>query len=144
MKIDKIIYLIDIIQEKTNEFILKELNQVGFNDITPSHADVLAILFQHGECTIADIVNNTHKNSSLVTTLVKNLIKLGYISSKKDNNKLTTIFLTEKGTELEPKFREISQKLYDIEYKGISENEKEIFEKELNRIYNKYLDIKSL
>jgi len=140
MKTDKTIYLIGRIREKANEFILKELKQVGFKDIAPSHGDILATLFQHGECTMTDIANSIHRDRSTVTTLVSKLIKLGYISSKKDasDNRSTIIFLTEKGEELEPSFKDISQKLYDIEYKDISEDEKEIFKKILEKIYNNF------
>jgi len=140
MKTDKTIYLIGRIREKANEFILKELKQVGFKDIAPSHGDILATLFQHGECTMTDIANSIHRDRSTVTTLVSKLIKLGYISSKKDasDNRSTIIFLTEKGEELEPSFKDISQKLYDIEYKDISEDEKEIFKNILEKIYNNF------
>lgn len=140
MKTDRTIYLIGRIREKANEFILKELEQVGFKDIASSHGDILATLFKQGECTMTDIANSIHRDRSTVTTLVNKLIKLGYISSKKDvnDNRSTIIFLTEKGRELEPSFKEISQNLYNIEYKGISEDEKKVFEKILEKIYNNF------
>jgi DNA-binding MarR family transcriptional regulator len=140
MKTDKTIYLIGRIRERANEFILKELEQIGFNDIAPSHGDILVTLFKHGECTMTDIANSIHRDRSTVTTLVNKLIKLGYIASKKDvnDNRSTIIFLTKKGKDLEPSFKEISQKLYDMEYKGVSEDEKEIFKKILKKIYNNF------
>jgi len=140
MKTDETIYLISRIREKANVFILKELEQIGFMDIAPSHGDILATLFQHVECTMTDIANSIHRDRSTVTSLVNKLIKLGYILSKKDVNdsRSTIIFLTEKGRELEPGFKKISQKLYNIEYKDISDNEKEVFEKILEKIYNNF------
>jgi len=140
MKTDKTIYLIGRIREKANEFILKELEQVGFTNIAPSHGDVLATLFKHNECTMTDLANNIHRDRSTVTTLVNKLIKLGYVSSKKDANdsRSRIIFLTEKGKVLETEFIKISQKLYDIEYKELSEEEKEIFQKILIKIYNNF------
>jgi len=140
MKTDETIYLIGRIREKANLYILKELVQLGLKDIAPSHGDILATLFQHGECTMTDIANSINRDRSTVTSLVNKLIKLGYILSKKDVNdsRSTIIFLTEKGKELEPGFKKISQRLYNIEYKGISDNEKEIFEKILEKIYNNF------
>jgi DNA-binding MarR family transcriptional regulator len=140
MKTDKTIYLIGRIREKANEFILKELELVGFKDIATSHGDILVTLFKHSECTMTDIANSIHRDRSTVTTLVNKLIKLGYVSSKKDSNdsRSTIIFLSEKGKELEPSFKEISQKLYDIEYKGISEDEKEMFGNILEKIYHNF------
>lgn len=140
MKTDKTIYLIGRIHEKANNLILRELSSVGFKDISPSHGDILVTLFKNTECTMTDLSNSIHRDRSTVTTLVNKLIKLGYVSSKKDvrDNRSTIIFLSEKGKELEPSFREISQKLYDIEYKGISELEKEFFQKILEKIYNNF------
>jgi Transcriptional regulators len=140
MRTDKTIYLVGRIREKANEFILKELELVGFKDIAPSHGEILATLFRHNECTMTELANSIHRDRSTVTTLVNKLIKLGYVSSKKDpnDNRSTIIFLSEKGRELEPSFREISEKLYDIEYKGITEEEKETFQKILEKIYNNF------
>jgi DNA-binding MarR family transcriptional regulator len=140
MKTDNTIALMGEIQEKANKFILKELEQVGFTDIAPSHGGILATLFKYGECTMTDISNNIRRDRSTVTALVNKLTKLGYISSRKDikDNRSTIIFLTEKGRELEPRFKDISQKLYDIEYEGISESDKEVFENILKKIYNNF------
>lgn len=140
MKTNKTIYFIGRIREKANQFILKELAQVGFVNIAPSHGDILATLFQHGECTMTDVASSISRDRSTVTALVNKLIKLGYISSKKDVNdsRSTIIFLTKKGKELEPNFKEISHKLFEIEYKNISENEKEVFERVLEKIYNNF------
>jgi len=140
MKTNKTIYQIGRIREKANEFILKELELIGFKDIAPSHGDILATLFQHGECTMTDMANSIHRDRSTVTTLINKLTRLGYVSTRKDvnDNRSTIISLTEKGKELEPSFKEISQKLYDIEYKGISENEKETFQRILEKIYNNF------
>ncbi|WP_253203696.1 DUF2798 domain-containing protein [Clostridium estertheticum] len=55
-----------------------------------------------------------------------------------NDNRSTIIFLTKKGKELEPRFKEISQELYNIEYKCISENEKEVFQRVLEKIYNNF------
>ena len=136
MNTDKSIYTIGRIREKANIFLLKELAQIGFKDIAPSHGDILVTLFQHHELPMTEIANRIHRDRSTVTTLVNKLMKLGYISSKKDSydNRSTIVFLTEKGKALEPYFEKISQKLYETEYKGISEQEKQIFQSVLEKI----------
>ena len=140
MKKDNTIYQIARIREKVNRFLLNELDQIGFSDLAPSHGDILATLYENKELTMTEIANNIHRDRSTVTTLVNKLIKLGYICSRKDpeDNRATIITLTEKGRQLEPGFREISQKLYDIEYRGISKEEKEVFRKVLNKIYDNF------
>jgi hypothetical protein len=67
MKADNTIALMGEIQEKANKFILKELEQVGFIDIAPSHGGILAPLFKYGECTMTDISNNIHRYRSTLT-----------------------------------------------------------------------------
>lgn len=140
MERDNTIHLIARIHEKANNFILRELSLVGLKDIAPSHGDILVTLFKHSECTMTDISNSIHRDRSTVTTLVNKLIKLGYVSSKKDTNdsRSTIIYLSEKGQELKPSFKEISKKLYNTEYEGISEVEKELFQKLLEKIYNNF------
>ncbi|WLC82087.1 MarR family winged helix-turn-helix transcriptional regulator [Clostridium estertheticum] len=73
-------------------------------------------------------------------TLVNKLIGLGYISSKKDpnDNRSNIIYLTEKGESLKTGFKKISQKLYMLEYNGISDKEKIIFKSLLQKIYNNF------
>jgi len=63
---------------------------------------------------------------------------LGYVSSKKDpqDSRSNLAFLTEKGKSFEPHFKDISQSLYVTEYKGISNEEKKIFQSVLKKIYD--------
>lgn len=136
MKTDNTIYLIGRIREKSHAFLLKELEQIGLRDIAPSHGDILATLIEHKELPMTEIANKIHRDRSTVTALVNKLMRQGYVSSRKDpeDNRSTIIFLTQKGKELEPSFREISKKLNEIEYKGITSEEKEILQKILERI----------
>ena len=89
---------------------------------------------------MTEIANNIHRDRSTVTTLINKLINLGYVLSKKDpqDSRSNIIYLTEKGKSFEPYFNEISQSLYEIEYKGISVEEKEIFQSVLKKIYNNF------
>lgn len=140
MRTDNSIYLIGRIREKSHAFLLKELEQIGLKDIAPSHGDILATLLEHKELPMTEIANRIHRDRSTVTALVNKLMKLGYVSSRKDpeDNRTTFVFLTQKGKELENSFKEISEKLYEIEYQGVSEEEKVIFKKILERINDNF------
>lgn len=74
---------------------------------------------------MTEIADTIHRERSTVTTLVSKLIKLGYISNKKDSNdsRSSIIYLTEKGHGLKTGFEEILQNLYEREYEGISSEE---------------------
>ena len=140
MKIDKTIYQIGRIREKANDFILKELKQVGVEDVAPSHGDILVALFHHKELPMTEIANSIHRDRSTVTTLINKLLKQGYVLAKKDPNdsRSTIISLTQKGKELESSFLQISRKLYEVEYKGISDEEKEIFQNVLKKVLDNF------
>ncbi|MDF2869731.1 MAG: transcriptional regulator [Anaerocolumna sp.] len=140
MKTDKTIYLIGRIHEQANKFLLNELEQIGFRDISPSHGDILVTLFQYKECTMTDLSNSIHRDRSTVTALVNKLIKLGYITSRKadEDNRSTIIALTQKGMALEAGFQAISDKLFDVEYQGISAEEKEVFQKVLQKVLDNF------
>lgn len=140
MKTDNSINLISRIRDKSNKYLLKEMETLGLQNIALSHADILAALFRYEEATMTEIADIIHRERSTVTTLVNKLIKLGYISSKKDINdsRSSIIYLTEKGHKLKSGFEEISQKLYIREYEGVSDEEKVIFQRVLKKIYDNF------
>ncbi|MDF2883584.1 MAG: transcriptional regulator [Clostridiaceae bacterium] len=140
MRTDDTISLISKIKEKADRFIVKELEKLGLQNIAPSHGDILSALFKHHEATMTEIANAIHKDRSTVTALVNKLTALGYVASRKDprDNRSSIIYLTEKGESLEPGFREISEKLYMLEYGEISDEKKEMFRDLLQRIYDNF------
>ncbi len=140
MKIDSSIKTIGRIRKRANDFLLEELKNIGVTDIAPSHGDILEALFKYRECTMTEISNHINKDRSTVTALIGKLTKQGYVSFKKDpvDNRFTIIYLTEKGKELEPSFIKISEKLYEKEYRGITDKEKQVFLKTLEKIYNNF------
>lgn len=140
MKTDDTISLIGKISEKADKFIVKELEKLGLRNIAPSHGDILSALFKYHEATMTEIANAINRDRSTVTALVNKLTALGYVASRKDpnDNRSSIIYLTEKGESLEPGFREISEKLYMLEYGGISHEEKAIFRDLLQRIYDNF------
>ncbi len=74
---------------------------------------------------IAEIID---KDKSTITALINKLIALDYVKKDKDrkDNRISIISLSEKGKALKPLFKEISEKLREKAYQGISEQEKEI------------------
>ena len=140
MKTDGTLKKIGNVRNSANEFIMEQLKNAGFSDIVPSHGHILLTLYKYEECTMTDISNNIQKDRSTVTALVNKLIKLGYVSSKKDSkdSRVTIVFLTEKGEEFKEVFKEVSQELNTLLYKGISETEKEEFLNILEKMYKNF------
>lgn len=87
-----------------------------------------------------DLAEYIHRTKPTVTVLVNKLVEFGYVTREKDtkDNRITYIKLTEKGAELQPVFNEVSDRLNEIIYAGLSEMEGEKFEKLLENILRRF------
>jgi DNA-binding MarR family transcriptional regulator len=128
------------IRDAVNNTILSELNKHGVNGISPSHGDILVCLYEKNGLSVKELVEKIHRTQPTVTVLIDKLQKLGYVERTKswEDSRVTLINLTEKGIQLEPIFREISEKLNIMIYGGLTDSEKEqveyLLEKILKRI----------
>jgi len=140
MRYDNTINLISRIKEVSNIFIISELEKIGMKGIVPSHGGIIVTLIEHKELTMTEIAEKINKDRSTVTTLVKKLNKIGVTETKKNENdqRSNFVFLTPEGRKLEEGFKKISERLYEIQFNGVTEEEKEIFRKILNKIYDNF------
>lgn len=140
MKYDNTINLISRIRELANNVIVTELEKLGVKGIVPSHGDIIVTLIKHRELTMTEIAEKINRDRSTVTTLVKKLNTIGFTATKKNerDQRSNFVFLTSKGRELEKGFKEISERLYSIQFEGVSEEEKEVFRSVLLKVYNNF------
>lgn len=144
MRVDNTVSLIGKIKEAANHVIVKELEARGHFGLAPSHGEIIYLLIFKGEMTKTDIALSIHRERSTVTTLIKKLESLGYISSRvnKDDARSTLVSLTEKGKEMETAFIEISELLYDTQYKGMTKKEIELFRECLIKMNSNFMKLK--
>lgn len=130
-----VISLISKIRDKSNRYIVSEMLKRGIDDIATSHGDIIYSLFKKPRLTMAEIAGKIDRDKSTVTALVDKLVRLGYVTKERDleDSRVVYVALTQKGYGLKPVFEEISEKILDVFYLNISEEEKE----ELVRILNK-------
>lgn len=140
MKYDNTINLISRIRELSGSLIVSELEKAGIKGVVPSHGDIIVALIKHRELTMTEIAEGINKDRSTVTTLVKKLNKLGFTDTKKNelDQRSSLVFLTPKGRELEKGFEEISEKLYSIQYEGITDEEREVFRRVLIKMHENF------
>ena len=140
MRYDNTISLISKIRETSSTFIISELEKLGIKGIVPSHGEIIVTLIKHRELTMTEIAEKINRDRSTVTTLVKKLNKIGFTATKKNesDHRSNFVFLTSKGKELEEGFNQISKRLYEVQFKGIKEEEKEIFRNVLIKIYDNF------
>lgn len=140
MKYDNTINLISRIRELSGNVIVSELEKAGVAGIVPSHGDIIVTLIKHRELTMTEIAERIKRDRSTVTTLVKKLNKLGFTDTKKNelDQRSSLVFLTPKGRELENGFKEISEKLYSIQYEGVTDEEREVFRRVLVKMHDNF------
>lgn len=131
-----IVYFVSKTKKKMMKFIENQLQEKGINDLVPSYGNILTVLYDHeGAMSLKDIGELLGKEKSTITTLVNKLQKQGYVDKVKgqEDRRNTYVCLTEKGKEIESKFREISTEVQNTAYRNFTEEEK----KELLRLLKK-------
>ena len=128
------------IRDAVNNLILSELHKHSVNGIAPSHGDILVCLYQKNGLSVKELAKKIHRTQPTVTVLIDKLQKLGYVEriKSKEDSRITLIHLTEKGTQLEPIFREISEKLNTVIYGGLMNIEKEQLEHLLEKVLKRF------
>ena len=141
MKDKYIVYFISKTRKKMISFIEKKLKEKGLNDIVPSYGNILTVFYDNGgKLNMKEIGEIIGKDKSTVTALVNKLSELGYVKKEKckEDKRITYVKITEKGKEIENKFKEISKEVYLTAYKGFSQEEKELFLKLLKKLNNNF------
>ena len=138
MKTRDAVSLISKIKEKTSRFILTEMVSQGIHDLATSHGDIIYALYNHQRMTMAEIAKKIRKDKSTVTALVDKLVRTGYVLKERDaaDSRIVHVALTAKGEALKPAFEDISQRVLDTFYAGITDDER----RELLRILIKIHD----
>ncbi len=120
-----LIALMSRITEHTNRMIVEELNAHGIVGIVPSHGGILTRLFTGRQYTMQEMAAAIHRTRPTLTVLVRKLEAQGYVRRQKSeaDSRVTFLRITAKGRALEPVFKEISDRMNALVYRGLSEDE---------------------
>ncbi|ALP35084.1 transcriptional regulator [Paenibacillus sp. IHB B 3084] len=131
--------LIGTIRDSINKLIVSELESNGIEGIVPTHGGILMFLYQKDGLSIKELTQKISRQQPTVTVLIDKLVKLGYVERKKEreDSRVTLIYLTDKGKELEPVFEAISNRLKETIYGGLKDEEKEQLEYLLEHVKNR-------
>ena len=140
VKHDNTLTLIARIKENADSYIIQEMNKLGMEGVVTSHGAILFALFRSAELTMTEIAERIHRDRATVTALIKKLIKHGYVGTKTndEDKRSSLVFLTEKGKDLERGFFKISEKVYSIQYAGITDEERVIFRQVLQQMNDNF------
>ena len=130
------LYLTSRIREIGNEFIISKLKQNGYGELSPSHGDILVVLYKYKKLNMKEISEKIHRTKATLSVLTDKLEKLELVKREKslDDTRNTYIVLTKKGKDLEPVFNEISKELNNLLYKNLSDEEADLLDSLLKKM----------
>lgn len=138
--IDNTFTLISRIHGEIGRFIMERLAEEGIADIVLSHGAIIVELAGQERLTMNELSRHIGRTPQTVTCLVKKLVKEGYVETKKDpeDNRVTMAGLTGKGKKLAETLRGISERVYEVQYKGFSEEDVRILRDSLMRLLGNF------
>jgi len=128
--------LVARIHEVSHKWLAGELAAAGLKSLAPSHGDVLACLFAHGEATMHELADFAHRTRPTMTVLVDKMEAAGLVKRSKSETdaRSQVVRLTERGETLRGAFMDISSRFIALLYDGITEEEADTVERILSKI----------
>lgn len=119
------LFYISKIHKTGNDFIVSKLKEFGLPELSPSHGDILAVLYLNDKITMNQIAKKIHRTKATLSVLIDKLEALEFVRREKsqEDSRKTFIVLTEKALKLKPAFEKISNELNALLYKGFSADE---------------------
>lgn len=130
------ISLIGRIHDHAHQWLTGELASAGLPGIVPSHGDILAFLFLHGEAPMHELAAFAHRTRPTTTVLISKLERMGLVRHRRSTGDARSVIvsLTPKGEELRTIFEDISQRLVGYVTAGLSAREADDLEKLLGKV----------
>jgi len=120
------LYTLNSIRQRLFAYLESELARQGIHGITPSHGDILHILYKKGPLHLRDLTELSLKDKSTLTTVISRLEENGYVTRVRDENdkRLVNIRFTDKAETIKPALEQISEKMNSQLFERLSEEEK--------------------
>lgn len=106
-------------------------------EINPAQGRIMFVLWREDNISIQELAKKTSLSKTTLTSMLDRLEIMGYIArvpSNEDRRKIC-IKLTEKDKSLHEKYRQVSLEMTDLFYQGMSNDEIDLFEKQLEKTY---------
>jgi len=118
--ISAVLETVEMISQLMGELESKAFEQEGYSDITMNQMHYLDTIADLGEPTFGDLAENLGITRPSVSTIVKKLIKTGYLTKSKSkiDGRVYFLLLTEKGI----RFNELHNEVHQILARRITEN----------------------
>jgi DNA-binding MarR family transcriptional regulator len=138
MKINEtnFLYSLSSIRQRLFKFLGKELSDKNIDDVAPSYGDVLFALDRKDCQTVQDVVKQTYKDKSTISSVINKLETSGYILKEKGETdaRITNLTLTLKAKKLRPVLFDISNKMNHKLFQGFTDDEKKTLFKLMEKV----------
>ena len=106
-------------------------------EINPAQGRIMFVLWRDDNIPIQELAKKTSLSKTTLTSMLDRLEIMGYIArvpSNEDRRKIC-IKLTEKDKSLHEKYQQVSMEMTELFYQGLSNDEINLFEKQLEKTY---------
>ncbi|MCK5159257.1 MAG: MarR family transcriptional regulator [Candidatus Heimdallarchaeota archaeon] len=106
-------------------------------EINPAQGRIMFVLWREDNIPIQELAIKTSLSKTTLTSMLDRLEIMGYIArvpSNEDRRKIC-IKLTEKDKSLHEKYQQVSLEMTELFYQGLSNDEIDLFEKQLEKTY---------
>jgi len=106
-------------------------------EINPAQGRIMFVLWRDDNIPIQELAKKTSLSKTTLTSMLDRLEIMGYIArvpSNEDRRKIC-IKLTEKDKSLHEKYQQVSLEMTKLFYQGLSNDEIDLFEKQLEKTY---------
>lgn len=140
LRTNGIVFQVAELRDHAYEHVSRELKRLGMNELAPSHGAILITLYREKQLSLKELCARINKKKSSTTELVDKLIRLGYVekTSSTQDQRVKLIRLTRKSLSHKHDFKELSDNVNGLLYKGFSEAEQEQLALLLNKALSNY------
>ena len=131
-------FLIAKIHHLSGRILAKKIKEYELEEINPAQGRILFALWQKDGISIQELAKKTSLEKSTLTSMLDRLEDTGHlvrVPSKEDRRKII-VRLTEKDKNLQNAYMQLSKKMTELFYKGLTKKEIDNFEVYLRQILN--------
>lgn len=131
-------FFISQIKQIQGRIFEKLLIEAGINEFNGPQGRILYVLWKEDDLSIVEISNRTGLAKTTLTSMLDRMEKQGNIERHFDSadRRKIRIRLTDKSKGLKNRYEQVSDKMSEIFYKGFSDDEIQVFDRQLEKIIN--------
>ena len=119
------------------------LQEYGIEEFNGAQGRILYVLWQEDNLPIVELSRRTGLAKTTLTGMLDRMEASGFLNRTydKQDRRLIKIILTARAKELNDKYKEVSDRMGEIFYKGFTQDEIKGFEETLERILNNLVEV---